>query len=610
MKYNKVFRILAVAVIFSLLMLALPATPTLAASLTLSPTSGAAGTTVTLTGTGFSSAYNGQNVFIFFGINCVTSALVTSGTISASFPVPSTYTTTETVAVTVQNDEGTTLATAYFIVTARSITLSLSSGCVGDTVTVSGSGFDANSGISIYFDATYVGAATALATGTFSGATFIVPESYRGNHTIKAQDASLNYATATFTVLQSITVTPTSGGVGDMLTVNGNAFAGNSGVTIYFDSATVGTATTNASGTFSSVVTFAAPSSSRGSHTIKAQDYSGNYATATFTIAQKITITPTSGVAGTTVTITGNGFSPSRTITIYYNAALVTTTPTTITTDSTGAFTAISFTVPAGLAGTYPVEASDGTYGASANFTATIEVTVSPATTEAEPGYVGDEITVSGTGFKPNSEITITYTSETARFTTQSDANGAFSCTFKVPKSAHGAHTITAIDTIGNSLQVTFIMESEAPAAPKPLLPEDGKKAKAKAHFDWEDVTDDSSPVTYDLQIATDEEFTEDSILVDKPGLDTSEYTLTEEEKLESSEKDTSYYWRVRAVDAASNASDWTTPSAFRVGFILGLPELTGWVLYVLLGVGALFFFFIGLLVGRRRGGGEYDYYR
>lgn len=607
MKYNKVSRILAVAVIFSLLMLALPATPALAASITLSPTSGAAGTPVTVTGTGFPSTYNGQNVFIFFKNTYVTSALVTGGTISAPFVVPSTYTTAQTVAVTVQNVEGTTtLATAYFTVTARQITLSLSSGYVGDTVIVSGSGFDANSNITIYFDATYAGAATALATGTFSGATFTVPESYRGNHTIKAQDASLNYATATFTVSPKITVTPTSGGVGDTVTVSGTGFAANSAsVTIYFDSATVGTATTtNAYGTFSGV-TFAAPSSSRGSHTIKAQDYSGNYATATFTIAQKITITPTSGVAGTTVTVTGNGFSPSRTITITYNANLVTTTPTTITTDSTGGFTAISFTVPAGLAGTYPVEASDGTYGASANFTATIEVTISPVTSEAEPGHVGDEITVSGTGFKPTSEITITYTSETVRFTTTSDANGAFSYTFKVPKSAHGPHTITAIDTIGNSLQVTFIVESTAPATPEPLLPAADGKAKSKAHFDWGDVTDDSSPVTYDLQIASDADFK--TILRDKPGLDTSEYTLTEEEKLESTEKDTSYYWRTRAVDAASNASAWTTSRAFRVGFILGLPELTGGVLYGVIGAGVLFLFFLGFWVGRKtKGGGEY----
>jgi hypothetical protein len=607
MKYNKVFRILAVAVIFSLLMLAIPATPALAASITLSPTSGAAGTTVTVTGTGFSSTYYGDTVFIFFDDNYVTADEVSySGTISASFVVPSTYTTTETVAVTVQDVEAPPhqLAIAYFTVTARQITLSLSSGYVGDTVTVSGSGFDASSSITIYFDATYAGAATALATGTFSGATFTVPESYRGSHTIKAQDASLNYATATFTVLQSITVTPTSGGVGDTITINGNAFAGNSGVTIYFDAATVGTATTLSNGTFSGV-TFAVPSSSRGSHTIKAQDYSLNYATAIFTVAQKITITPTSGVAGTTVTVTGNGFSPSRTITITYNANLVTTTPTTITTDSTGGFTAISFTVPAGLAGTYPVEASDGTYGASANFTATIEVTISPVTSEASPGHVGDEITVSGTGFKPTSEITITYTSETVRFTTTSDANGAFSYTFKVPKSAHGTHTITAIDTIGNSLQATFIVESTAPAIPEPLLPAADGKAKSKAHFDWKDVTDDSKPVTYDLQIASDADFK--TILRDKPGLDTSEYTLTEEEKLESTKKDTSYYWRARAVDAASNASAWTTSRAFRVGFILGLPELTGGVQYGVIGAGVLFLFFLGFWVGRKtKGGGEY----
>ena len=94
------------------------------------------------------------------------------------------------------------------------------------------------------------------------------------------------------------------------------------------------------------------------------------------------------------------------------------------------------------------------------------------------------------------------------------------------------------------------------------------------------------------------------NILLDKTGLTTSEYTLTEAEKLESTKKDAPYYWRERAVDAASNASEWTGAGEFSVGFIFSFPELKGWVLYALIGVGALVLFFLGLLVGRRAGGG------
>jgi hypothetical protein len=141
-------------------------------------------------------------------------------------------------------------------------------------------------------------------------------------------------------------------------------------------------------------------------------------------------------------------------------------------------------------------------------------------------------------------------------------------------------------------------------------------KAKSLAYFDWEDVTADidgvveqSLPITYELQVATDENFTSSSILVDKTDLDTSEYTLTEEEALEkTSEEIPAYYWRVRAVDAASNASDWTGAGTFTLGFSLDFSSLSGWLLYVLIGVGALVLFFVGFWLGRRGGGGG-DYY-
>ncbi|HCP60694.1 MAG TPA: hypothetical protein DIT43_03975 [Dehalococcoidia bacterium] len=121
-------------------------------------------------------------------------------------------------------------------------------------------------------------------------------------------------------------------------------------------------------------------------------------------------------------------------------------------------------------------------------------------------------------------------------------------------------------------------------------------KAKSAAHFDWEEVTDPSG-VTYRLQIASAEDFSVDAIVLDKGGITASEYTLTREEKLESSKKDAPYYWRVKAVDGASNESGWTTAGTFDVGFAF---ELTGWFLYLLYGLGGLLLLFIGFLLGRR----------
>ncbi len=593
MRYNKVFCILALAVTFSLLMVALPATPALAAvgSITLSPVTGPVGTTVTINGTSFTP--NSTYTVKFDTTTVASSAYDGIGTFVTSFSVPTKA--RGQYDVTATTIAGDTSNTIKFTITPK-VTPSPLSGYVGDTVTVDGTGFKASSSVTIYFDTTNVGTATTDANGSFSDATFTVPEGCGGTHTVKGKDADGESPTVNFTTSPKVTVSPASGAVGDTVTVNGTAFAASSSVTIYFDSTSVGTATTNANGSFPNT-TLTIPSTSWGSHTIKAQDASSNYATATFAVASKITITPASGAPGINVTVDGTGFGAIKVVTIKYNAVVVTTTPATINTDASGNFTA-SFTVPTSDAGTYAVEASDGTYTASANFTITINITLSEITSEASPGHVGMDMTIIGAGFKPDSEIKITYTSTPIVVaTTRSTHEGAFSVTFKIPASEHGTHTITASDDT-STLQTTFFMESTAPATPKLLLPTTGEKAKSRAVFDWDNVTKDangaeelSTPVTYDLQIAFDANFT--NIVLEKTALTTSGYTILKGEELESTKQEAPYYWRVRAVDAASNAGDWTSSRTFYVsGF--------NWVLYGLIGAGVLIVFFIGFGVGRK----------
>lgn len=594
MKYSKTLRILGIAIILCLLIVALPTIPAQAQSVTTNPSSGPVGTFVTVTGTSFTA---GDTYSVTFAYGTTFARLMATGTVTgttftATFGVPAVPRGSYTIqVVTTPGNFSST-----FAVTPQ-ITLSPSSGYVDDTVTVYGSGFTAGS-VSIYFDTTSVATVTADASGSFTTATFTVPENERGSHTVKGRDTTGYSPDVSFTILSKITVTPASGAVGDQVTVSGNGFAANKNVTFFWDNTTLTAEAdrTNSNGSFTNN-TFTIPSTSRGSHTIKAQDASGNSATATFTVGQKIAITPTSGASGTTVTVTGTGFIGNRAITIEYNGVPVTTTPASVSTDANGAFTA-RFNVPAGLAGTYPVEATDGTYSYSTNFTATAAATISQTTSTASPGYVGMELTITGTGFRPNYDVTITYTTESVTLATvTTDDNGDFSVTVTIPPSAGGNHTITVTDN-HSTKQFIFVMESQAPPIPAPLVPEEGKKAKAEAYFDWEDVTDDSLPVTYDLQIATDQEFTETSMVLEQEGLTDSEYTLTEEEKLESVSKEEPYYWRVRAIDAAFNASDWTTPGAFYVGF--QWPELKGWFLYLVLGLSGLILLGIGFWLGRR----------
>jgi len=126
------------------------------------------------------------------------------------------------------------------------------------------------------------------------------------------------------------------------------------------------------------------------------------------------------------------------------------------------------------------------------------------------------------------------------------------------------------------------------------LLPGTGATVDQPVHFVWQAVSDPSG-VTYVLQVARDPNFI--ILVFQKEGLTASEYTLTEQQKLESVGKNEPYYWRVKAIDGATNESGWALSSPFYVGFVF---ELSGWILYTVIGLGSLLLLAIGYLLGKR----------
>lgn len=130
--------------------------------------------------------------------------------------------------------------------------------------------------------------------------------------------------------------------------------------------------------------------------------------------------------------------------------------------------------------------------------------------------------------------------------------------------------------SISTARQLIFTIESDAPPTPPPLLPADRSETKSSAYLDWGDTTDPSLPVTYRLQIASDQNFA--SLALEKKALTESEYTLTEEEKLAAVKGETYYYWRIKAIDSATNESAWSTPWSFYIAVpptpVLFLPEM------------------------------------
>jgi len=328
-------------------------------------------------------------------------------------------------------------------------------------------------------------------------------------------------------------------------------------------------------------------------------------AVAEFTVtAGTITLDHDDGVVGTEVGITGEDFAEEEEITIYYDgdeldSDYIVECDDDGETDSRGDM-ACTIIIPPSAAGDHTILVTDESISdAEAEFTVHSAAAVSP--THAPPG---DEVKVSGSGFDSKEDVTITIDGEEVA-TKKAFSYGSFTTTFTVPELDEGTYDIEADDG-SNTVEleftvdigtVPFYIESEKPGIPVLLVPKDGGKAPARASFDWGDVTNPSLPITYTLQIASDEAFS--SILLEAAGLSLSEHTLPEGTELPKTTGEAPYYWRVRATDAAANVGDWSAPDSFHVGGV-SLPG-GGWLIHLWWGLGAAGGAFLGYYLGKRR---------
>ncbi|MFC1903998.1 hypothetical protein ACFLXJ_00905 [Chloroflexota bacterium] len=422
-------------------------------------------------------------------------------------------------------------------------------------------------------------------------------------------------AVATLTITEGeITISPRLGPVGTLLEVTGNDFPADETLTFKFDNYVLpleyGNKRTSSGGNFLSVISV--PESVAGTHTVTVTA-SDSKVSEEFTVKPAITMNPTSGEANTKAIIQGTGFGRRTAIEVWFHNFRVATTVT----NALGSFS-LSFTVPNNLGtGLYAVEAEGENNIAKSKFT----IITLPAQPVPEPkpwpsapeqqaaisisapsGHIEQVVVVSGVGFKVNDIVVVKYDDETMA-TTTTDSNGLFVIGIVVPASHYGAHKI-AVNDGTNISEVSFTVESMPPPVPTLLVPEGGAKIKAPMSFYWAGVTDDSLPVTYDLQIATRSDFSSESILIDKKQLVKSEYTITSGEQAKLVGGSMPYYWRIRAVDSASNEGNWTYAGVFYVA--TAFPR---WALYTIIVIGGLLLFGLGYLLSMRprlrRGGAD-----
>jgi hypothetical protein len=540
-KHNRFFRILAVAVVLSLLMIAIPATPVLAGSITLNIEEGEIGTHISIEGENFTPA---SAVYIYFS-----SQVVSTG------------------------DEIDDEVTTYYG-PKRVVTYESGSPYGGGSFSTT---FDIPDELNDGDDDEVV-----------HGGTYYIYTTYSGDNEILTIDE--------FTIIGISQLTPAEGSIGTSVKIEGVGFEDRENISLKYDGVDVlidsGDSETDSNGDFVSY--FTVPAGVVGAHTVtaKVEDKEGDFQ---FTVLPAITVDPPSGAPCDQITVNGTGFGSKKYITITFDGNAMNIGGDDDT-DKYGSFES-TFNVPEVEPGTYEIEVKDDDNNkADIEFGISTSLALSSGANATAPSHVGEEVTLSGSGFRADWQITITYASTPVTFITNSLTDGSFSYTFEVPPSAGGMHVITVTDG-ENTDQTSFFVESTPPALPTTLLPEMDTKADSKAEFDWADVSDASLPMTYELQVATNSQFTADSILVNKIGLPTSDYTLSDAEELESAGEEAPYYWRVRAKDAASNAGEWTSGTRFTVGTTFSMP---GWLIYTLIAIGAIAIFFLGLWLGKR----------
>jgi len=365
MQGNRIFYALAAALLISQLLILIPATPVLAASVNVLPPSGPVDETVTITGSGFTA--NNPYTIIFgygtsFEISVGRGVVSDSGQIPpTSFKIPPIPGGAYTIRVESFGESGEHVSRTFLVV--PDIELDQSYGSAGKQITVDGSGFASGKNLILFFEDEALGSARTDESGRFYDATLTIPESTRGDHVIRATDELNNYATDSFSTRELITISPNAGAPGTDLAVSGTGFKANRPVTITFNGDIVSTpstaSTSNDKGSFTTTVIV--PLRSNGDYEVEASD-GANKAKASFTVVAGISLTPTVGTTGTELTVTGSGFSGQ--VTVKYDGEVAATTMT----EATGDFS-VSFDAPPSTPGSHIIIATDGINTKTVTFT-------------------------------------------------------------------------------------------------------------------------------------------------------------------------------------------------------------------------------------------------
>lgn len=340
------------------------------------------------------------------------------------------------------------------------------SGNTGDELTISG--MDATPGglVKVYWDEVHAWDGTAGYLGEVYASAILpytysventVPESIEGVHGIVVKDMEgTELATIPFIVMPEITLDPDSGIEEDKITVTGTGFAAESEITLSgLDGITTVPSTVNTDEFGSFTCEFDIPEdATEGTYTITAKDEDDNPATDELEVGTCITLTPETGLIGTTVTIEGRGFKSEGTVDIRwylgeeeYFITLVDEYDLDANGDFSTTFDVPLVTVPSAPGDEYTVEAIDNDEEPTSIQVTFMVIDEASIELDTDEGYPEDDLTVDGIWFTASSTVTITFDGVELATSVSTGSSGSFSETVEIPEDAvPGDYTVTATD--------------------------------------------------------------------------------------------------------------------------------------------------------------------
>jgi len=551
-------------------------------SVSISPVSGYVGQAVSVNGAGFAANSVVSITYDGTAVTTVPASMTStaSGKVSASFAVPSSGPGIHTV---VFNDGQGTLGASFTITAAVSSTTL--SGAVGAQPILSGLGFPPNAAVVFAFDNAAVATAPASVTtgsnGAFS-ATLTIPDAARGTHMLKAVSGA-TVVSISFEISPKLSSSPDSGAVGTPVTLTGKGFGGGEPIVFTIDGVAVTstplTVTAAAEGSFSATLTL--PALAGGPHVIRAADRAAS-AQVSLTVTSKVVTGVTAVKVGDKINAVGSGFPAGGVVIVAVDGAATTTSPAPLVANAQGTFT-VDVTIPAAAFGSHTMTFASGSSVSQATISVASTFAISPSN-----GNVGSVMTVSGAGYAAGSAISITYDGAalaTIPSPLAATSAGSFQATVVIPRSLHGQHVVAASDAAGHSLPASFNMESVPPPAPYLLSPPTGTRlgtfVAEKPAFNWGPMFDVSG-VTFTLEVSRDPGFA--ASVVVKNDLAANSYQLAGDEKIGRGY----YYWRVKAVDGASNESGWSQVFTLKIGILPVWMPMWMFIAFIVIGLGII----------------------